>query len=116
MARNSRGSTKKARITTTPAATSYANKENDPPISNHNINISEVGENSPMDVDNAPPLPSHLGASDFPASTARPTPRPTHRPVPMPNVNTGAHLDYGDLTDVESDGECSTLFLDLWPR
>ena len=32
---------------------------------------------------------------------------------PRPIINTGARMDYGDLTDIESDGACSTLCLDL---
>ena len=103
-------STKKTRSSTTAIATSHPDKENDPPVVNHDITMPEDGENSSMAVDEAVPASaSHAEAGSIPTSAARLT---VPRPVPRP-LNAITRSDYDDLTDIESDGENSTTIRNL---
>jgi hypothetical protein len=106
-----RSSRKKARPRpyTTDKVRSTADKENDSLVNHHEISACNIGETSPMEVDDVVQPPSQ--ALPVPAETGNISPTPTTglnpRLVTRPTDEriAIAHPTYDDLTDVESDGE-----------
>jgi hypothetical protein len=88
---------------------SNVDKENDPLVNHHEIPVPDAGRTCPMDVDEVGLPPSQ--ALPVPAETGELTPRLATRPTDGGIVIARVHSTYDDLTDVESNGECSAISL-----